>query len=129
MIPGENDAVRIAVRRYFDRFPDLQFARTGDAVTAALFKHLERALVQADIAMQDEGLSADARRRVVTSALYGSVDEEAAIGRMRDAQAEAERLSAAVRSGRLQSAASGARIVIEDGATRLFNDAGEQVFP
>lgn len=75
------DPVREAVDRYIDRFPEVREAVHTDPVTAALFKHIRRCLVQADVAMQDEGLPAVQRRRVITAALYGSVDEDAAVAR------------------------------------------------
>jgi hypothetical protein len=79
-----SDPVREAVGRYRNRFPDTAFALHHDPMTAAMFRMLERALVQADMAMQDEGLDHDQRRRVVSAALYGSVDEDEAASRMAD---------------------------------------------
>lgn len=87
-----HDPVREAVAGYFQRFADEGFVIQRDPLTAAVFKHLERALVQADTAMADEGLDEDARRRVVTSALYGSVDVEDAVGRYREARKQMELL-------------------------------------
>jgi hypothetical protein len=72
MRPGE-DPVDVALWRYRRRFPE---AQSHDPVTNQLFEMLRRSLVQADIAMQDEGLNPDARRRVITCALYGSLDGE-----------------------------------------------------
>jgi flagellar biosynthesis regulator FlaF len=76
------DPVREAIHRYMMRFPDAGNAALNDPMFAALWKQMERTLVAADIAMQDEGLDHEQRRRVVSSALYGGPDAEEALQRM-----------------------------------------------
>lgn len=90
-----DDPVRAAVARYLRRFPEERDALHTDAVTAAMFKHIERCLVQADIAMQDEGLNPQQRLRVITAALYGSIDEEAAVARRTERDAMLQQALAA----------------------------------
>lgn len=82
--PFELDPVTAAVQRYFQRFPELDAAQSSDPMARALFVHIERALKQADMAMQDEGFNRTSRRRVITAALYGSVDGEAAMDRVNE---------------------------------------------
>jgi hypothetical protein len=76
--------VRQAIARYRQTFFGEDVVLMTDPIAASLFKVLERALLQADIAMSDEGLSPEQRRRVATAALFGSVDEEAAVLRQRE---------------------------------------------
>lgn len=91
-VPPPQDPVRMAVQRYLERFPDARDAVLRDPHSAMALKVLERALVQADMAMQDEGLDFEARRRIVAAALYGSVDEEGARDRLRTQERVMEHL-------------------------------------
>jgi CHASE3 domain sensor protein len=77
------DPVREAVQRWLQRFPDTAAAVMTDPVSAQTLKILENSLVQADMAMQDEGIDFTVRRRIISAALYGSIDEEGAVARER----------------------------------------------
>lgn len=84
----DQDPVRQAVARYLERFPAEHQTLLTDPTAHAYFRMLERALVQADMAMQDEGLRFEARRRVVAAALYGSAERAARDRADREVQLE-----------------------------------------
>lgn len=78
MTQPHEDPVRQAFARYLERFPEVAEARLLEAETHALLTQMERMLVAVDCAMQDEGLDPAARRRVISTALFGGVDQERA---------------------------------------------------
>jgi hypothetical protein len=84
------DAVRDAFARYVQRFPEVREATLFDPMTSAMFKQMERMLVCADMAMQDEGLDPDQRRRVISAALYGGPNEESAARALDDRKKQME---------------------------------------
>lgn len=92
MSTQRGDAVRQAVGRWRERFPEIDEVLNHDPYANHALKLIEDMLVRADVAMQDEGLDDDQRRRVATAALYGSVDVEKAHRDMADRQRQLEYL-------------------------------------
>jgi hypothetical protein len=82
MSDPHRDLVRQAFERYVATMPGVSYAYLHDVATHAAMKQMEHMLVATSRAMETEGLDLDARRRVISTALFGGPDEEAAVQRI-----------------------------------------------
>ncbi|MCW2899985.1 MAG: hypothetical protein JWO67_2250 [Streptosporangiaceae bacterium] len=79
--------------RYMERTIGARTAALDDQLYAAQLHWTRMALSLADQAMEHEGISEDTRRRVATAVVFGSLDEDEAIGRIQKRAAQIERLN------------------------------------
>lgn len=80
---------------YFRRYGDAEKAYQQDPLTHAHVQWLNRTITMMDIAMADEGVPEETRRRVLRMVVYGSAgDPNAALDRMADREEQIMRLSA-----------------------------------
>lgn len=70
---------------YFERYGVAEKAYQLDPWTHAHIKWLNRTIAMMDIAMDDEGIPEETRRRVLRTVVYGSADDpQVALDRMAD---------------------------------------------
>ncbi|MEK6443596.1 hypothetical protein [Pseudonocardia sp. T1-2H] len=86
--------VKEIVDGYLRRYPGARQANHEDAEFAMTTKLLFRILSMVDIAMDDEGVPAETRDRVLRMAMYGSVEDPVAADRRRALREERVQLLA-----------------------------------
>lgn len=82
------DHVRDARARWQNGVPGAMHAQAYDATTQYQLHWMDAVLSLVDMAMEDEGIAADTRRRVIRAAVYGSPNPADAELRIRKRQAE-----------------------------------------
>jgi hypothetical protein len=82
--------VRQTVERYVARTPGMSESYLHDPQQHALIHILKRTLIHVDRAMEGEGLDPAARQRIISTALFGGPDEEAALRRVEETRQQFE---------------------------------------
>lgn len=94
MDPNEpRDIPDETLARYVERTSGARAAALDDPLYAAELKWTRMALSLADQAMEHEGIPEETRRRVARAVVFGSFDEDEAIGRIQKWAAQIERLN------------------------------------
>lgn len=83
------------LRRWRERMPGVEQADLLDAEYHHRVRQMQRMLETVDLAMEDEGIPEDVRRRVVRTVVFGAPDETEALRRHEQHQRRAEEMARA----------------------------------